>query len=169
MENSHFLNLILNGNIELKYNISYTGPKSDNLKDFIIKDILFSTDIKHKSLIKYDYDTESYEGCCRYCGCGNDRHMILQFTNNTFGYLKYWNSCLTYLSNDTNHTLEIADSLPDVIQYCLTDPIRNIYFQYITDYNNIQNKLNEYLILDLTNIVSQYLYVYRFRNNYPVL
>jgi hypothetical protein len=146
------LNIFEKLDIKLKYNITYTGDKTYILHDYKIKYILFSTDI----ITTTSSYGNSYEGSCIHCGYGNDRHMILQFENDEFGYIQFWNDCLTYDMYENISSIEIANNLDNVIQYCLTDKVRVFYFKFIDSINNIHVKLSKYLIKDLINITVEF-------------
>jgi hypothetical protein len=146
------INYFNNLKLDIKYSINYTENKTYNINDYKIKYIIFSTDIvKNKNTYRI-----SYEGSCSFCGYGNDRYIIFQFENGDYGYLPFWNRCLTYHTNESNYIIEVANTLNSIIKYCMTENIRKLYFESINNVNNLFLMLNQYLHSNLVKMTLQY-------------
>jgi hypothetical protein len=136
------------------YAMNYKGKLIyKNIKEnFKIKYIIFSTD----EPIFYNGKKIGLENRCSHCACGNDRHMIVQFENGNFGYMKIWNDCLTYTMEELNYVMEITNTLKNVIKYCLTDRVRQLYYDSLNNKSKTHSKLCKFLIPDLIDITLSY-------------
>jgi hypothetical protein len=70
--------------------------------------------------------------------------------------MKIWNDCLTYTMEELNYVMEITNTLKNVIKYCLTDRVRQLYYDSLNNKSKTHSKLCKFLIPDLIDITLSY-------------
>ena len=101
-------------NMEQKYFILYDGPKKTYNIKVDIKDILW---------------TCNNDNLCPHCCNGEDTYIIVTMKDGAFGFITFWSGCLTYSSEETGGTLEIAPNFDYLYHMCMTNKTRMLYDQ----------------------------------------
>lgn len=150
--NLQFFKEIIN-NDEIKYfgNMKWNIKYSINMMQ-VEKDEYYKVEN-----IKYNiFSFVQNKDVCIHCGYGNDVGIVFKFKNGDYGFLTFFESCLTYNSLESDCTLEISNNFNDLFKFCLTDKDR---YLYLTDNKfQILKNFEDYLISDLIQIISKYIF-----------
>lgn len=154
--NQDFLRCFNNLITQVKFNISFSGRKDES--HYFINE----KTIGNIKTIIYCFDIPDTSSCI--CGYGDEVNLILLYKNGNYGYISFNSLCFTDCEYNTKfeyenpeYSIEIADSIQNLIQYCLPDRSRKYYLQYLLNLNQYMYILNLYLPEQINVLILRYI------------
>lgn len=150
--NQNFFKYFNNFIAEVKFSIVFTKQKDESY--YFIND----KTIDNIKTIIYSFNIP--DTCSCVCGVGDDVDIILLYKNGNYGYISYHSSCLSYNHYEYESpcfSIEVADSINNLIQYCLPDKSRSYYLQYLQNINQHMHILNLYLPDTINILIVRYI------------